>query len=214
MWKLAPIEWDGIIELIANFKNWWSTAIEAKHRHQGMDHLALTAIVPWNIWKAKNARDFNGKEKEPRRIITKACKEWMELTNMLKKTRNRSTAEIGVLQQNSVAASPEPNNPMQGTVKIKVAVHRQEEAGILGYGIMAEDGTNQPMLRWGLAERITGSHIQQEAEAIKLALSKVAELRETEISVEKTCKDLLDQIKGKVSKTYWMATLVQDIQAS
>ena len=41
IWKLAPIQWDGIKESSGNFKKWWSLVIEARHRLQGMDHIAL-----------------------------------------------------------------------------------------------------------------------------------------------------------------------------
>lgn len=86
---------------------------------------------------------------------------------------NRSTEKTGLLQQDSLSAMPERNSSTPGRVKIKIVVQRQEDAGILGYGIIAEDARSQPIIGWGFRERIFGCQVKQEAEAVRLALSKL-----------------------------------------
>ncbi|XP_071924774.1 uncharacterized protein [Coffea arabica] len=47
IWKLAPIQWDGIENMTDNFKNWWTAVAEARYRTQGKDHIGLTAYILW-----------------------------------------------------------------------------------------------------------------------------------------------------------------------
>lgn len=49
IWKLAPVHWDGIQDLTWNFNNWWVATTEARLRDQGLDHIALTANILWQI---------------------------------------------------------------------------------------------------------------------------------------------------------------------
>ena len=43
-----------------------------------MEHIALTANILWQIWKARNDRMFNNVQQYPLKIIQKAQNEWME----------------------------------------------------------------------------------------------------------------------------------------
>lgn len=72
VWKMAPIHWDGAAEQIGNFKHWWWTITEAASRNNGMDHLALTANILWQLWKTRNACVFNDKLRHPMKTVQTA----------------------------------------------------------------------------------------------------------------------------------------------
>ena len=78
IWKMAPVKWDGIEHLSNCFTKWWSAIHEAQVSSGGQDQVNLTINILWQIWKARNNREFNHKEKEPFKIIEKALKEWTE----------------------------------------------------------------------------------------------------------------------------------------
>lgn len=65
IWKLAPVQWDGIKNLTGNFKNWWPSVTETRHRVQGKDHIGLTAYTLWQIWRSRNEKKFNSKLQDP-----------------------------------------------------------------------------------------------------------------------------------------------------
>lgn len=46
-WEVSPVQWDGIEDQADNFKKWWTAAVQARHRSEGRQQLALTANVLW-----------------------------------------------------------------------------------------------------------------------------------------------------------------------
>ena len=45
VWKMAPIQWDGITEQTWNFLAWWNAIMEATRRRNGRDHVELTVSI-------------------------------------------------------------------------------------------------------------------------------------------------------------------------
>ena len=62
IWKLAPIQWEGMMEQQGNFRNWWTSISEARNRPEGGQHISLSVHILWQIWKARNEEEFNGKK--------------------------------------------------------------------------------------------------------------------------------------------------------
>ena len=52
--------------------------LEVKARKDGMEHIALTEDILWQIWKARNESEFEDKERHPMEVIRKAIKDWKE----------------------------------------------------------------------------------------------------------------------------------------
>ena len=50
--------------------------MEVKARKEGMQHIALTVGILWQIWKARNEAEFEDKERHPMEVVTKAVEEW------------------------------------------------------------------------------------------------------------------------------------------
>ena len=49
VWKMAPIQWDGIAEQAGNFLAWWNAIMEATNRTNGREHIDLTVNILWQI---------------------------------------------------------------------------------------------------------------------------------------------------------------------
>ncbi|XP_071912447.1 uncharacterized protein [Coffea arabica] len=78
IWEMAPDQWDGLVHLTDNFQKWWSAVIKAQMIRGNDEHINLIVNILWQIWKGRNDREFNHKDKEPHGIIEKASMEWME----------------------------------------------------------------------------------------------------------------------------------------
>lgn len=78
IWKIAPIQWDGLEELKGKFWLWWMELDEAMNRENRENHITFTVNLLWQNWKSRNDIRFNGKRKKPRLIINKAMSEWLE----------------------------------------------------------------------------------------------------------------------------------------
>ncbi|CDP00431.1 unnamed protein product [Coffea canephora] len=93
VWKLAPIQWDGIQNQTGCFKKWWAALSQATSRTEGRQHIALTANLLWQLWKDRNQMEFEGKEREGLKIVQKASSEWMEYEEAWKGKNEKSTSE-------------------------------------------------------------------------------------------------------------------------
>ena len=93
VWKIAPVQWDGIQSQTSCFKKGWAALIQARSRKEGRHHIALTANILWQLWKDRNEREFEGKERESMKIVQKANTEWMEYEEVGKEKEKESTVE-------------------------------------------------------------------------------------------------------------------------
>lgn len=51
--------------------------MEATSRIGGLDHIALMANILWHLWKARNDREFNDKQRHPLTIVKYAHNDWL-----------------------------------------------------------------------------------------------------------------------------------------
>ncbi|XP_071912170.1 uncharacterized protein [Coffea arabica] len=58
-WKTFPIKWDGIQESSWNFWRWWEALQGTRSRVKGISHIEATINFLWQLWKARNACNFN-----------------------------------------------------------------------------------------------------------------------------------------------------------
>ncbi|XP_071909906.1 uncharacterized protein [Coffea arabica] len=54
VWKMAPIQWDGLTGQTGNFRVWWTAMLEASCRKEEREHIELTTNILWQIWKRRN----------------------------------------------------------------------------------------------------------------------------------------------------------------
>ncbi|XP_071912287.1 uncharacterized protein [Coffea arabica] len=263
IWKLAPVQWDGIQDVTRNSEvagsslpgccwerdcwpnqqhpsdpgskgltaqpvaprgaaphagrawnitTWWTALSEAKHRVQGMEHIALTAYILWQIWKCRNNRKFNNKVQEPMQVINKAWNAWMEFNNGVKEARKCSISKTTVPPQtNGQEVRQNLENRPRG-MHIRIATSWNKETKFIGYGIIAANSRGQDVIGWKMRERASESQLQQRVEGVKWALIKAAEQRWRLVCIEVPGKDLLQQIQGSKTANMWIATLINDIR--
>lgn len=53
VWKLAPLNWEGIQHLTDSFEAWWKSICLAKHDSIFQKRLELTVYILWYLWKAR-----------------------------------------------------------------------------------------------------------------------------------------------------------------
>ena len=94
IWKVAPIQWDGVSDRQGDFKRWWCKISEAKLRPEGAQHIGLTANILWQVWKERNKQAFEGQNRRPPvRVMNKAQQEWLEQEELRQTKDRRSTEE-------------------------------------------------------------------------------------------------------------------------
>ncbi|XP_071928124.1 uncharacterized protein [Coffea arabica] len=72
VWKMAPLQWDGLKEQTGTFQVWWTAILEATNRTNGKEHIELTVNILWQLWKRRNEWKFNAKQRHPWKIVQKA----------------------------------------------------------------------------------------------------------------------------------------------
>ena len=50
--------------------------MKARNRKDGIEHIALTVDILWQIWKVRNDREFKDKERHPMEVIQKIINDW------------------------------------------------------------------------------------------------------------------------------------------
>ena len=63
------MKWDGIEDQRGNFSRWWNVLTDARSRPEGMEHIALTVNILWQIWKARNEKVLQENRRPPIKII-------------------------------------------------------------------------------------------------------------------------------------------------
>ncbi|XP_027122249.1 uncharacterized protein [Coffea arabica] len=209
IWEMAQVQWDGLVHLTDNFPKWWYTVIEAQMIRGREEQINLTVNILWQIWKGRNEREFNQKDKEPHKIIEKASMEWMEFEEANKgRKERRSIQEIGVQQRTEL-------NHVVGDMRILLKIHTQmdKDHHTVGIGIMATEHSGLLHVAWALRERMTGDPLQDQAEAVKLALMNAAKQGWSNIEVKLDSSKLKEFIVDSRHSSWRTATIREDIQS-
>nr|XP_027060796.1 uncharacterized protein LOC113687374 [Coffea arabica] len=157
-----------------------------------LEHMLLKCS---KIWKSRNNKVFNNKDRDLAAIINKACRAWGEFENAAGKARRWSDGKIAVAQQQRDQEEEQPEHATGVGTTLRIAVQWSKEDNIVGYGIVAYDGIQQEILAWGMKERAVDSQLQHLAEGVKLAQIKAAEQGWRLINIGVPDKNLLQQIQ-------------------
>lgn len=207
---MAPIQWDGLEHLTDSFLKWWTAVTESQEIRATDDQINLTSNVLWQIWKARNDREFNQKDKEPHRIIEKAQMEWLEYYEANKGAEPRkSTREIAVQHRTN-----QNDHEEQWKMQLEILTQQNKDQLVVGIGIMATDSSGQLQAAWMIRERRSGDSLQDQAEAVKLAMIKAANQGWRHIQIEVDNKKLFEYIQRSGHKNSRVAALIDDIQSS
>ncbi|XP_071933891.1 uncharacterized protein [Coffea arabica] len=205
VWKMAPIQWDGLTGQTGNFRVWWNAMLEASGRIEGREHIELTTNILWQIWKRRNEWKFNAKREHPWKTVNKAQQEWQEQVSawsneiMTPEDAGREGGEV------------EPVEVRSDEVQIKISTSVQEQTKCVGIGILAINHSHQVMSAWGLIDRKAVNQLQTIAEAVKMAIIKARHQQWQKITVHVPSPQLLKVIMSGVAKDIKMSTLADDI---
>lgn len=186
--------------------------MEARTRPEGIQHIALTVNILWQIWKARNEKEFEDSQKASFQIIHKAQEEWLEFVEpneghrqvSIPKTDGADNRETIVLQQ---------GNRMEGSkafINIRVKDHTQ--ASLMAVEVMTFNENNQLLARWSLKEFASKDKILDEAMAIRLVLAKAKLQQWDRIEVGIKQQKLIRMLKAGLANDIRLVELMEDIK--
>ncbi|XP_027166037.1 uncharacterized protein LOC113766004 [Coffea eugenioides] len=208
VWKMSPIQWEGLLDQHGNFSRWWDTLLEATKRIEGNKHISLTANILWQIWKGRNAKEFNAKQYPPLRIIQKAQEEWLEYEEAATKTLRSSTEGTRELME-----PPQHQEEMEDILRLRFAAERSKVTPQVGIGVTVSRDNQNMMRGWTLQERSSGHQVIDELTAIKLLLCKAAGQQMERIEVQIQNKRTYNLIQQRKVQDMRMVTLLEDIDS-
>ncbi|XP_027184267.1 uncharacterized protein LOC113782585 [Coffea eugenioides] len=207
IWRMAPLQWDGLKEHTPDFSRWWSSLMEVQVRKEGREHINLTVEILWQIWKARNEAEFEGKDRHPMQVIRKAMKEWEEYQQSQQKQHQMSILETETAQDEEVWMGDE-----ECLLNISVEVGQHVEGQNMGIGVTAENNLSQRRDAWILSERSTGSAVLDNLLAIKLTLQKLKDKGWQHVNIRTPCSKVLNMIRYQGFGNLWLATHLDDIK--
>lgn len=105
IWKLAPIQWDGIKQYRHDFWRWWEHLLEAGKRNEGREHTALTINHVWSKLQWENKRY--------RVVVDRPLKEWNEYISITV-LKDDKEGDMNFEHQTRIGK----NSPRHGVIKI------------------------------------------------------------------------------------------------
>lgn len=81
---MALVRQDGLNSYNCSFKQWWKELTKAKGGDRLRERMTVSAFILWQVWKAHNAWYFNKEYWEPKVIIDRAVREWMNIRKPVK----------------------------------------------------------------------------------------------------------------------------------
>ncbi|XP_027183906.1 uncharacterized protein LOC113782197 [Coffea eugenioides] len=205
VWQIAPVQWGGAKDKQGCFKAWWTEITGAKSRQDGEEHLALTVNILWQVWKSRNEWEFNNKQRHALATIQKAQEEWMEFSEAYKQQEKASTAETDAYQMQRI----ESENAE--VIKVKVAALSKLNSNKVGIGVTAMTEGDAIVAAWAINERSYNCTQLDEAEAIKIAMCKLAVRGWRKVKIQSCNKHLHQQISAGSASNIKLHTLVEDI---
>ncbi|XP_027090263.2 uncharacterized protein [Coffea arabica] len=207
IWRMAPLQWDGLMEHTVDFRRRWSMLMEVQTRKDGREHIALTVKILWQIWKARNEAEFEENDRHPMEVIRKAIKDWEEYHQSQQIEHQMSISETEIAQDEEERVGEDDN-----LLNISVEVGQHVEGQNMGIGVTAENNLCQKCAAWILKERSTGSVVLDNFLAIKLALCKLKEKGWQYIKIQTPCTQVLNMIRYQASSNLRLATHLEDIK--
>ena len=207
IWKLAPIQWDSLLQWRANFWRWWEGLLQARKRTRGEDHITLTANIIWQLWKARNARQYEGKYRDHLSIIEIANNEWLEFQE--EQTEQEAKHRTGTRHQ---LLNHQWRPPDIGIVRINTDAAVPIKLAGAGLGMVARDSHGNLVEARGIRKYSRGGAELEEADAIRQGLVMAKEAGWREIEVQSDCKAVIERIHTKGREEAPIGTIMEDIK--
>nr|XP_027124194.1 uncharacterized protein LOC113740878 [Coffea arabica] len=205
VWKLAPIKWEGFENLQHNIWKWWQ-AVMTGTKEQATDHINLTVIILWKLWKARNKRIFEEETRDALKTVQKTQREWMEF--------DKANAEEGETCSSTHTVQQHQRKwerLKEGVIRINTDIAISAHMIRIGKGIIARNWTRKILRAMGLVEHKRGEASTEEALAVRAVLMMTKNAGWTKIDVQTNCKVVVDQIDASKTHEGHLATILEDI---
>ncbi|XP_071917223.1 uncharacterized protein [Coffea arabica] len=189
IWKIAPVQWEGLAKLQGNLWRWWEAVLQAAKETQGVGRIQLTANILWQIWKARNKFTFQCEIADANVIVDKAQQEWIEY-------------EAAKESDTGTNSAPEKATPVQqrweptkeGTIRINTDATISTKMVRSGLRIIARNWRGELVRAKGITARRKGIAATEEALVIRGALKMAQFAGWTNIEVQSDCKHVVSLI--------------------
>lgn len=206
VWKLAPINWDGLNDFRCNFPRWWERILQAKSRKEGEEHITLTANIIWQIWKARNQKVFKKDETDAREVVQKAHHEWLEFLDAQKHERIEHRDETSICTP--PVCRPQSNH---GIIRIHSDAALDPIHCRSSKAVIARDDKGNLLRAWANSDEHLGSPLMEEAVAIRMGMLMAKEARWKKVEFCSDCKTFIDMIHGRSQCDATVAVVLEDI---
>ena len=206
-WTLAPIQWDGLLQWRENIWRWWEGLLQARKRTRGEDHITLTANIIWQLWKARNARQYEGKYRDHLSVIETANNEWLEFQEeqMEQEAKHRTGTRHQLLNH-------QWRPPDTGIMRINTDAAVPIKLAGAGLGMVARDSHGNLVEARGIRKYSRGGAELEEADAIRQGLVMAKEAGWREIEVQSDCKAVIERIHANGREEAPIGTIMEDIK--
>nr|XP_027123998.1 uncharacterized protein LOC113740655 [Coffea arabica] len=174
-------------------------------KQDGEEHLGLTVNILWQVWKSRNEWEFNNKQRHAMTTIKKAQEEWMEFCEAYKQKEQVSTAETTANQM------PRIEEENAEVIQVKIAALSKPNSKEVGIGVTTMTEGNVIVAAWAIHEKSYNCPQLDEAEAIKIVMSKLVVKGWRKVNIQSCNKHLHQQISATNASNIKLHTLVEDI---
>ncbi|XP_027086455.2 uncharacterized protein [Coffea arabica] len=205
IWKVAPVRWDGLEEFRNSFWHWWEELRGAVSREGGREHITLTVHILWQIWKARNNKQFNNSSREPIVVVNKALMEWNEFQLAQGGGTKHDFLTVGeqVKDRRWVA-------PQAGWIKINTDAALDQKHNRGGWGVVARNSSGELVGAWARPTEGCAEAQVEEALAIREAMVIAKQMGWRKVELESDCKLVVDRINARKEEVS-IATIQLDI---
>ena len=203
VWKICPINWPNLGNTM-NFAGWWNELFtNTKQYLDSIELIKLSISIMWQIWKARNAKIFNGEIPELNDIVKKAMFDFHEFKNNL-------------LPKLSPIIIPACNNDRNINVAqdgivlfADASVHKEKKLASIGMAAM--DSYGNLLQAFDNPIQYVGKAITAEAIAIRMALENAKEKGWTKVQILSDAKMVVDMILQRTIVSWEIETTCEDI---
>lgn len=206
IWKAPPIQWNDLNEFRNNFWLWWNGIMKAKSRTEGLDHMALTINILWQIWKSRNQMQFQGERKCPGKTNEKAVKEWLEYSEICSKDKG---TEMSAKDQ--VKGRNEGTRPPKGFTCVNTDAALDIQKGRASWGAVDRNENGDLVGDWAGSVERSSEPIVEKANAIRNALRKPMQRGWRRIIIQFDCKNLLEKLVEENNGDPMIGALLENI---
>ncbi|XP_071939813.1 uncharacterized protein [Coffea arabica] len=208
IWKVAPINWEGLNEYRYSFWHWWGSLMEAQVRKEGREHIELTINVLWQIWKSRNLIQFNREGRYPGLTSNEAVQEWLEFQNVSIVKMEDDEKGRGI-ERGPVKWEPPPEN----VICLNTDAAIKQIGAKASWGVVARCMEGKLRGAWAGCEDRRGIPIVEEARAIRHALVLAKQNGWRNIIIQTDCKRIVDQIRDGKLNDHLAGAVLFDIMA-